>query len=98
MLSLDLVISIDSLCAHLAGAMGLPAWVLLPHECDWRWKHGCVDSDDASRWYPGMRLFRQRRQGDWSSVLDEVRDELAAELRIRAARDTHSAGCRASSR
>ncbi|MDD2338277.1 MAG: tetratricopeptide repeat protein [Geobacteraceae bacterium] len=60
--NLDLVITIDSAVAHLAGALGKPVWVLLPYAADWRWMTGRIDSP----WYPGMRLFRQERPGDWS--------------------------------
>lgn len=68
MRSLDLVISVDTLTAHLAGALALPVWTLLPQQCDWRWmSHG-----ERSPWYPTMRLFRQPRPGDWEPVIDEV--------------------------
>lgn len=69
---LDLLITIDSAIAHLAGAMGLPAWVLLPHTADWRWM---VDRAD-SPWYPSLRLFRQPAPGDWRSVMGQVRTSL----------------------
>jgi tetratricopeptide (TPR) repeat protein len=69
---LDLVISVDSCIAHLAGALGKPVWVLLRHMPDWRW---LLDRDD-SPWYPTARLFRQRRQDD----LDEVVARVAVEL------------------
>lgn len=59
--NLDLVITIDSAAAHLAGAMKKQVWVLLPYASDWRWMSGRADSP----WYPTMRLFRQRRAGDW---------------------------------
>ncbi len=69
---LDLVISIDSAVAHLAGALGKPAWVLLPFTPDWRWMLGRTDSP----WYPTMRLFRQQRAGEWDAVVVEIRKEL----------------------
>jgi hypothetical protein len=72
--ALDLVVSIDSMPAHLAGALGVPVWLLLAHDADWRWMHGRVDSP----WYPTMRLFRQARAGDWSAPLAQVAAALAA--------------------
>ena len=69
---LDLVITSDTSIAHLAGALGRPTWVLLKHVPDWRW----LLDRDACPWYPTMRLFRQKRPGDWSGVFDLVRDEL----------------------
>jgi ADP-heptose:LPS heptosyltransferase len=68
MRALDLVISVDSMPAHLAGALGVPAWTLLPAEADWRWMHG----RDDSPWYPTMRLFRQARDGAWEPVIARV--------------------------
>jgi Flp pilus assembly protein TadD len=70
----DLVITIDTSVAHLAGAMGKPMWVLLPGNADWRW---FLDRSD-SPWYPSARLFRQRKLGDWTDVIDAVAAELAA--------------------
>ncbi|HEY2864907.1 MAG TPA: DUF5672 family protein [Casimicrobiaceae bacterium] len=65
---LDLVISVDSAVAHLAGALASPVWILLPYAADWRW---LLDRED-SPWYPTARLFRQQRPGDWSSVVTAV--------------------------
>jgi len=73
--NMDLVISVDTAVAHLAGAMGKPVWVLLPFNPDWRWM---LERGDCP-WYPSARLFRQTRIGDWNSVLSLV----ATELKIR---------------
>ncbi|MGZ8216844.1 tetratricopeptide repeat protein [Methylomagnum sp.] len=73
---LDLLITVDSAPAHLAGALGCPTWTLLPFNPDWRWR---MDGDE-SRWYLGMRLFRQHQPGDWSGVVARVREALAARL------------------
>jgi len=74
--NLDLIISVDTAVAHLAGAMGKPTFVLLSAPCDWRW---LLDRDD-SPWYPTMTLFRQARQGEWESVFKEVRLALQERL------------------
>jgi tetratricopeptide (TPR) repeat protein len=68
----DLVISVDTSVAHLAGALGVPVWLLLSAVADWRWLRDREDSP----WYPSMRLFRQRSRGDWDSVLRPVEREL----------------------
>jgi len=69
---LDLVIGVDTSTIHLAGAMGKPVWVLLPHAPDWRWMLKREDSP----WYPTMRLFRQQESGEWGPVIDEIINEL----------------------
>lgn len=72
--ALDLMISVDTMTAHLAGALGVPVWTLLQKNADWRWLQG----RDDSPWYPTMRLFRQERQGDWTNVVNRVIAELAS--------------------
>jgi hypothetical protein len=74
MRALDLVVTVDSFPAHLAGALGVPTWTLLQREADWRWMEG----RDDSPWYPTMRLFRQERAGEWEPVLARVAAELWA--------------------
>ncbi|MGF6904361.1 tetratricopeptide repeat protein [Paraburkholderia sp. GAS348] len=77
---LDLVISVDTSIAHLAGALARPVWILLPHFPDWRWMHDRTDTP----WYPSARLFRQTGAHDWGGVIKRVRDELS----LRVARFT----------
>ncbi|HEY1727192.1 MAG TPA: glycosyltransferase family 9 protein [Candidatus Baltobacteraceae bacterium] len=67
--NLDLVVSVDTAVAHLAGALGAKVWLLLPQPSDWRWLLGRSDTP----WYPTMRLIRQPKYGDWDSVLQETR-------------------------
>jgi hypothetical protein len=67
-LNLDLIISVDTMAAHLAGALGKPVWTLLPFAADWRWM---LDRED-SPWYRSMRLYRQNRPGDWRPVIKRV--------------------------
>ena len=74
--NLDLVISVDTAVAHLAGALGKPVWTLLPFAPDWRW---LLNRDD-SPWYPTMRLFRQPSPGDWKSVINQVLKELQKKI------------------
>jgi tetratricopeptide (TPR) repeat protein len=69
---MDLVVSVDTSSLHLAGALGVPTWALLPFACDWRWLLDRADSP----WYPTMRLFRQTTQGEWGPVVSSVRAEL----------------------
>jgi tetratricopeptide (TPR) repeat protein len=71
---LDLVIAVDTAVVHLAGAMGKPVWVLLPHAVDFRWMYG----RDDSPWYPTARLFRQAAPGDWDAVVARVGSALQA--------------------
>lgn len=78
---LDLVVSVDTAVAHLAGALARPAWVMLPAAPDWRWLLGRQDSP----WYPTMRLFRQPSVDDWSAVAREIADALAQVARWREA-------------
>ena len=67
------IIKTDTCIAHLAGAMGKPVWILLPHLSDWRW----MQQIETTPWYPTARLFRQRTPGDWA----EVQERIIAELR-----------------
>jgi ADP-heptose:LPS heptosyltransferase len=83
--SLDLVLSVDSFPAHLAGALGTPVWTLLHTDPDWRWMEDRKDSP----WYPTMRLWRQDRPGDWTSVINRVAEELAVLARAHSRRVTH---------
>jgi tetratricopeptide (TPR) repeat protein len=72
MATLDLVVTTDTCIAHLAGAMGKPVWILLPHLSDWRW----MEALERTAWYPTARLFRQRVAGDWAEVVERVSGEL----------------------
>lgn len=72
MLEMDLIIAVDTMPAHLAGALGLPVWVLLTHSADWRW----MTNRTTSLWYPTMRLFRQPTPGDWDTVVAQVAEQL----------------------
>jgi len=69
---LDLVLTVDTLAAHLAGALGVPAWVMLQYAADWRW----MTASSRSPWYPSLRLFRQPRPNDWTSVVADIQRSL----------------------
>ncbi len=82
--SIDLVISVDTSVAHLAGAMGVPVWIPLMKRCDWRWG---LDGD-TTPWYDSARLFRQSRDGDWDGVVAELNTALDVFLAQRNARSS----------
>jgi ADP-heptose:LPS heptosyltransferase len=77
MKNLDLVVTSDTSIAHLAGALGVPVWLALPFVPDWRWLLNRSDSP----WYPTMRLFRQKKRGDWAGVIEEIRAALTERVR-----------------
>lgn len=81
MQAMDLVVSVDSMPAHLAGALGLPTWTLLQRHADWRW---LADRDD-SPWYPTMTLYRQAVSGEWSAVAERVAADLRSLVAARRA-------------
>jgi tetratricopeptide (TPR) repeat protein len=81
---LDLVISSDTSIVHLAGAMGVPVWVLLKFSPDWRW----MLNSEESPWYPTAKLYRQPSLGDWESVVERVREDLSRWVEIRTAPPT----------
>jgi ADP-heptose:LPS heptosyltransferase len=78
MAHLDLILTIDTSIAHLAGALARPTWLLLPALPDWRW---LLDRED-SPWYPTVRLFRQPKAGDWQSVVNALEQALSATLAV----------------
>jgi len=71
--ALDLVVTVDSVAGHLSGALGKPVWVMMPTPSDWRW---LLERED-SPWYPSMRIFRQPRPGDWTSVIHSIVQNLS---------------------
>ena len=74
LMHLDLLITVDSGVAHLAGALGVPVWLLVPAWCtDWRWGY----SGDGSAWYPSMRIWRQQKHEAWRDVLGRVKVALS---------------------
>lgn len=76
----DLIVSVDTMPVHLAGALGHEAWVLLHADCDWRWP---LKGNGGTCWYPRARLFHQHRAGEWSDVIEEVRCALQARNRVK---------------
>jgi tetratricopeptide (TPR) repeat protein len=78
-MNLDLVVTVDTAVAHLAGALGAPVWVAVPYAPDFRW---LLERED-SPWYPTMRLFRQKEPGDWGAVFTRMGAELPNQLRER---------------
>jgi len=70
--ALDLVVSVDNSTVHIAGALGVPVWALLPFACDWRWMQDFEDTP----WYESVRLYRQRSPGEWDGVLERVESDL----------------------
>jgi hypothetical protein len=93
MCTLDLVISVDTMGAHLAGALHIPVWTCLPQVADWRW----FDHPSITRWYPSMRLIRQPTAGAWGAVVEQLTDLLRDLRHPSATRCIRSAGYRASS-
>jgi hypothetical protein len=73
MLNLDLIVTVDTMTAHLAGALGKQVWILLPFDADWRWM---LERSDTP-WYPTARLFRQSRPGDWRDVVETIAERLS---------------------
>ena len=76
---LDLVITVDTLAAHLAGALGIPCWLLLQHRADWRW----MSRREDTPWYPSLRLLRQEADGGWESLMSRVCSELRRWVSLR---------------
>ena len=75
--TLDLVLTVDTSIAHLAGAMAKPVWIMLSWVADWRW----MEQRTSSPWYASARLFRQTSAGDWSSVVNQVATALQIQKR-----------------
>ena len=74
--TLDLVVSVDTSVAHLAGALGRTVWTLLPAVAEWRWG----ESSETTPWYPTMRLYRQKKPGDWSHPVAALAQDLQARV------------------
>jgi hypothetical protein len=74
---MDVLVCVDTMVAHLAGALGFEAWVLLEFDCDWRWP----TSGEMTLWYPTLRLFHQASPGNWNGAIENVRDALLKRAR-----------------
>jgi ADP-heptose:LPS heptosyltransferase len=81
--NLDLVISVDTAVAHLAGGLGKPVWILSRYDADWRW----LQNRPTSPWYPTARIFGQPALGDWDSVIADVSHELKVEIAKRVSNE-----------
>jgi len=78
MKNLDLVLSVDTSVAHLAGALAMPVWMLVPFIPDWRW----LSVGESSHWYPTMRIFRQPHKQDWDSAFVDLERALCERLLV----------------
>lgn len=81
---LDVVITVDTSVAHLAGAMGAPVWLMIPFVPDWRWQVNRKDSP----WYPSARLFRQEHAGEWNTVISQMAKELSVMVQVASQRSS----------
>ena len=89
--NLDLVIGVDTSVMHLAAALGVPAWIIVTKVADWRWGM----TSETTPWYPSVRLFRQRENGDWAGVMAEVAGALTRFLKIfQASKPRSTLNCR----
>jgi tetratricopeptide (TPR) repeat protein len=73
---LDLIISVDTALVHLAGAMNVPCWLILPFACDWRW----LASGTKTAWYDSIQIYRQQKLGDWTHVFEKIKEDLNASI------------------
>jgi len=80
MLDMDVIVSVDGMPAHLAGALGRPVFLLLKHQPDWRW----MAHPHSSPWYPATKLFRQSKPGDWNTPIRAIASELKALARLKS--------------
>lgn len=77
--ALDVIVSVDTACAHLAGALGKPVFILVTNACDWRWNK----NSQKSIWYDSARVIRQKKQDDWAPCIKIVRDQLKEMLNVK---------------